>query len=578
MGPGAVDEYLVDATKSSFYYGQCVRLVATFSFPPATKRDLPDLTTPSSYRRDMFYGVKFSQFTDQLTGYAALDYDRDGYMDVITCISNRTYERRNLNFYKGLPDGTFAIDEKNYDRLPAPCSNRKSIYGDFNGDGLVDICFLGTGPELIDPNAKEAPVIVYSHSDGAYSEEIFSETEGFYHAGCAGDFDNDGDLDIVLIEDYPKFGIMVNDGSGNFTFDRTLLSSESILRRFTAEFIDLNHDGYLDLVVGGHEHEGPQGWTGEYCNTTSVCWGNGVTFNNDNYTRFPKHKIDGYGILLDYLFYDLDGDGQEEILNVRTGDGLFQVPTYSGWSIQIVDYVDGTFVDVTDDYIDEADNSETTGPAIVYLDMERIDGDLYLTARKEPDTEKLFKVVNGKFEKVKESTPEKIKLNNGICFYSDGWGAWGSYSSEGVMENGWPYDPYSGKTCIRCSGWREGCSLEYYPNENLNNEGDMSALSDDYSLEFYIKNPNPGLQLHFEFQSILDLENWKVASFAYDYVDNEPSSTQWKKVVIPLRSFTDYSDKAENYWKKINIFAFWTASKGGEDFYLDEIRVRKVVE
>ena len=254
------------------------------------------------------------------------------------------------------------------------------------------------------------------------------------------------------------------------------------------------------------------------------------------------------------------------------------MPTYSGWSIQIVDYVDGTFVDVTDDYIDEADNSETTGPAIVYLDMERIDGDLYLTARKEPDTEKLFKVVNGKFEKVKESTPEKIKLNNGICFYSDGWGAWGSYSSEGVMENGWPYDPYSGKTCIRCSGWREGCSLEYYPNENLNNEGDMSALSDDYSLEFYIKNPNPGLQLHFEFQSILDLENWKVASFAYDYVDNEPSSTQWKKVVIPLRSFTDYSDKAENYWKKINIFAFWTASKGGEDFYLDEIRVRKVVE
>ena len=282
VGPGAVDEYLVDATKSSFYYGQCVRLVATpsdgcifsgwsgdisgsgneitiaidkdvdvvatFSFPPATKRDLPDLTTPSSYRRDMFYGVKFSQFTDQLTGYAALDYDRDGYMDVITCISNRTYERRNLNFYKGLPDGTFAIDEKNYDRLPAPCSNRKSIYGDFNGDGLVDICFLGTGPELIDPNAKEAPVIVYSHSDGAYSEEIFSETEGFYHAGCAGDFDNDGDLDIVLIEDYPKFGIMVNDGSGNFTFDRTLLSSESILRRFTAEFIDLNHETLMEMA------------------------------------------------------------------------------------------------------------------------------------------------------------------------------------------------------------------------------------------------------------------------------------------------------------------------------------------
>ncbi len=177
VGPGVVDEFLSEDTKATLAYGTKVRLVAvpsegavfkgwsggiesgeaeieysvsssediiaTFSYDKTARRyDLPDLYQPSSYRKQMYYGIDFEHFTSQLTGYSAQDYDRDGYVDIITCISNYSYERNNFCFYKGMPDGSFKKDEVNSDKLFAPCSNRKSVYGDFNGYGIVDIYFL----------------------------------------------------------------------------------------------------------------------------------------------------------------------------------------------------------------------------------------------------------------------------------------------------------------------------------------------------------------------------------------------------------------------------------------------------
>ena len=105
---------------------------------------------------------------------------------------------------------------------------------------------------------------------------------------------------------------------------------------------------------------------------------------------------------------------------MRTGDGLWECPTYCGWSIQIVKYRNDEFVDVTGQYISDGDNSETTGPAMVYIDFEEIDGELYLTGRRYPNTEKLFATGDGKFVRVEENkTQERIIKNNGFVLYSD---------------------------------------------------------------------------------------------------------------------------------------------------------------
>ncbi|MCQ2131648.1 MAG: hypothetical protein MJY94_09750 [Bacteroidales bacterium] len=84
---------------------------------------------------------------------------------------------------------------------------------------------------------------------------------------------------------------------------------------------------YIDLVAGGHDHEGPfeYGDNGEveYMNMPIVFWGNGRTFNHDDWTRFPQTPVEGFGIVTDFEFFDIDGDGVDEIILSRTGDGKF---------------------------------------------------------------------------------------------------------------------------------------------------------------------------------------------------------------------------------------------------------------
>lgn len=608
VGPGVVDEFLSEDTRAALSYGTKVRLaafpaegavfkgwsggiesaepeieypissseeiIATFSYDKAARKyDLPDLYQPSSHRKQMFYGVNFEHFTSQLTGYSAQDYDRDGYVDIITCISNYSYERNNFRFYRGMPDGSFKKDEVNSDKLFAPCSNRKSVYGDFNGDGIVDIFFVGTGPELIDSDAKESPIMLWGHPDGTFTETLLTQVCGFFHGMSAGDIDNDGDLDIVLTDSYPRYTVLENDGSGNFTSRPELLNYDVLRDMYTCELFDLNHDGFLDLVIGGHDHEGKD--CGTYTNTTCVFWGNGKSFNNNNFARLPQFRR-GYGIVLDYYFYDIDGDGQEEIFNVRTGDGLWDCPTYCGWSIQIVKYRDDEFVDVTGQYISDEDNSETTGPAMVYIDFEEIDGELYLTGRRYPNTEKLFAAGSGKFVRIEENkTPERIIRNNGFVLYSDCEGTSGVCVEMLCGER-----PYSGNACIKFQDWKIWQGCEFVFNENLRNGLDMSKLYDDnYALEFYIKNIDPTLGLHFTFQSILDYDSWTVVDYGKDIkFDGDFSSGEWTKVIIPLKEFCCGPEwSAENYWKKLDRLTFWTTSDGGEEFYLDEIRIRKIL-
>ncbi len=109
---------------------------------------------------------------------------------------------------------------------------------------------------------------------------------------------------------------------------------------------------------------------------------------------------------------------------------------------------------------------------------------------------------------------------------------------------------------------------------------DISKLyDDDYALEFYIKNSDPTLEIHFTFQSILDYDFWTVVGYGKDIrFDGDFSSGEWTRVICPLKDFCCGPEwSSENYWKKLDRLTFWTESDGGEDFYLDEIRIRKIL-
>jgi len=166
-------------------------------------------------------------------------------------------------------------------------------------------------------------------------------------------------------------GFYINDGAGNFTFNSDIIRKNLTNGMFNAEMFDINNDGFLDLIYGGHDiSDGSK----VYDNTTIVHYGNGQGFNNNNFIRLPKSQINGQGVVTDFKFYDLDSDGLLEIILIKTGDDFDSNENfYKGWSIQVLKLINGDYIDMTSQFTDYSYNSN--GNWIRWVDFSDIDND-----------------------------------------------------------------------------------------------------------------------------------------------------------------------------------------------------------
>jgi FG-GAP-like repeat len=114
-----------------------------------------------------------------------------------------------------------------------------TAYGDFNGDGNLDVVF---GSETTENGAREIKAFL---GDGAGNFRLSSNFpyEKFPGVLVAGDFNGDGKLDLAV--DGGALGIFLGNGDGTFT----LKSSESTAWGFGLVTGDFNGDGKLDLAV-----------------------------------------------------------------------------------------------------------------------------------------------------------------------------------------------------------------------------------------------------------------------------------------------------------------------------------------
>lgn len=231
-------------------------------------------------------------------GVCWIDYDNDGDLDLFVVASLGGGHE----LYRNLGNGRFERTAKGLDLL-APTRGMVGVWGDVNRDGLLDVfisngggagqdapgLFMGTGIasapfqqvtqgsvttvrsygaaaawadfdedgwlDLMSVSAVSGPNPFYRNS-GDGSLVLLSpgpiESAGGPKAGAGaawGDFDNDGDLDLLLTSGYGDDALYRNNGDGSFS----LVPGEpgvSVGSTVGVVWADFDNDGWLDLVLG----------------------------------------------------------------------------------------------------------------------------------------------------------------------------------------------------------------------------------------------------------------------------------------------------------------------------------------
>ena len=290
---------------------------------------------------------------------AYLDANGDGFTDVFMGTGEYLYKGEKtciLALNDGYGNFNYSSDEFDGDMPPATHA-RKSIVSDFNNDGLQDIIVLDHGFDS-HPFPGSNPKLIIQNSVGSFSWSILAGQTGFHQGGAAGDVDNDGDIDIFVGGFDPFF--YINDGEANFQkmddrFDK------SIAKVFTAELIDVDEDGFLDLLAGAQENDGDE---------TSIYWGSSTgSYTSDLRTIISNFA--NYGTVLDFDAEDVDDDGDRDLIINRTGGGNNN--NYIGRRIELLlNSGSRSFTSATNQINDPGTDTDAWFP---WIRVQDIDGD-----------------------------------------------------------------------------------------------------------------------------------------------------------------------------------------------------------
>lgn len=294
--------------------------------------------------------------------WISTDYNNDGLLDLVgqAFTWEGTVEREQgytgydrktpIKFFKGKCDGTFEEDKDNSGKFLGLVHPRKLLQGDFNKDGFVDFFFVGHGYD-VHPFPFEFPKSLISDGKGGFTEYDYVSEVSFFHGGTTGDFNNDGWLDVFLVDAGNGRSAIYLNINGVLTPRRDLVNQMNTGGKFNVGWHDIDNDGKLDLLLGGHD------WNdkGEYPYTPAIIYGNGRDFLAKIDVLLPPTKLQSQGIMTDSNVFDIDGDGNNEIILARTGDNATDPDNfYASWSLQILKKNnDGSYTDKTTDFIND---------------------------------------------------------------------------------------------------------------------------------------------------------------------------------------------------------------------------------
>ncbi len=291
---------------------------------------------------------------------AYIDANHDGLTDIFMATGEYLLEGE-VDCILGLNngDGTFTQTTEPFGGdMPPATHARKSVVADFDNNGLDDIFVFDHGFDA-DPFPGSNPKLIMQDARGTFSWTKLTDQTGFHHGGAAADIDNDGDMDVFVGGNDPFF--YINDGRGNFEMvtDRYDGSMNQI---FTVELIDVDEDGFVDLLTGQDDQADL---------STMIYWGNSTgSYTMANSTIIPPFT--NYGTVLDFDAADFDGDGDLDLVVNRTGGGA---NFYVGRQVQLLLQDNRQFSDATSQINVSGDPSGIWFPWIRVQDVDN-DGDI----------------------------------------------------------------------------------------------------------------------------------------------------------------------------------------------------------
>ncbi|TMQ71024.1 MAG: VCBS repeat-containing protein, partial [Candidatus Eisenbacteria bacterium] len=175
-------------------------------------------------------------------GGAWCDFDRDGNLDLALQPYGSGTRARLL---KNQGDGTF-VDMAPTLGMDIAGYGATAVWGDFDGDGWVDL--FTPYYSYTKPNRS---YLWHNNGNGTFTDvgvesgvELSNLPAGLNPEGaCAGDFDDDGDLDL-----YCAGHLLRNDGTGHFADVRAAMGLP-LVSDGAARWVDYDDDGDLDLSL-----------------------------------------------------------------------------------------------------------------------------------------------------------------------------------------------------------------------------------------------------------------------------------------------------------------------------------------
>ena len=192
------------------------------------------------------------------------DYDNDGWRDLFV---SRTFQPNQLFHNRG--DGTFE-DVTARAGIGEDCCTTVASWGDSDNDGDLDL-YVG---RYLDPRTK-IPTTFYARNgepnqlyrndgDGTFTnvtEEAGVGDTGLCLGSTWGDYDDDGDADLYVVNDFGRSTLYRNEGGGTFTDVTVATGTLAYGAGMSASFGDYDNDGRLDIYTADIRSE--HGWFAE---------------------------------------------------------------------------------------------------------------------------------------------------------------------------------------------------------------------------------------------------------------------------------------------------------------------------